>query len=244
MSPQKQSSQILVIGGSHGISAELVKRLLARDVVVTAVCRTAGALSELRQSASERLRHVELDVIESSLSPDIIPERLDGFAYCPGSINLGPIKGAKLEKLREDIELNVVGAVKCFQAALPALKASQQASAVFFSTVAVNHGIAMHSYVAAAKGALQALAKTWAAELAPSIRVNCVAPALTETPLSSSLLSTESKRDAMAEKYPLGRFGQPQDIAAAADFLLSDQSDWMTGQVLGVDGGMSAIVRL
>jgi NAD(P)-dependent dehydrogenase (short-subunit alcohol dehydrogenase family) len=244
MSTDADRSHVLVIGGSHGISVEIVKSLLARGVRVTAVSRTRGELETLQASADASLEHISLDVMATQLAPEQLPQRLSGFVYCPGSINLAPLKSVKLQQARDDFELNVVGAMHCFQSALPALKASANASAVFFSTVAVDHGLAMHSYVAAAKGALQALVKTWAAELAPTIRVNCIAPALTDTPLAGNLLATAAKRQAMAEKYPLGRFGTPRDIAAAANFLLSSESDWMTGQVLRVDGGMSSVVRL
>jgi len=239
----KQAQHVLVIGGSHGISLELVRRLRNRDVSVTCVSRTAGELkADLQQD--DQLEHIERDVTSDDFGDLSIPDALSGFVYCPGSINLGPLKAAKPELLRKDFELNVVGAMRCCQAALPALKASGQASAVFFSTVAAVRGIEMHSYVAAAKGALLALARTWAAELAPEIRVNCIAPALTDTPLAHDLLSTEAKRQAMSAKYPMGRFGKASDIAAMADFLLSEQSGWITGQTLSVDGGMSGIVRL
>ena len=235
---------VLIIGGSHGISFELVKLLAARDVKITAISRSAGRLAEEGLLSVGSIEHIVCDVVAEAPTAPQLPEQLSGFVYCPGSINLGPVKAAKPEVLRQDFELNVVAAMSCFQAAIPALKASGSAAAVFFSTVAVNHGIAMHTYVAAAKGALQALAKTWAAELAPAIRVNCIAPALTDTPLAGKLLASDAKREAMAAKYPLGRFGDPADIASMADFLLSARSSWITGQTLGVDGGMSAIVPL
>jgi NAD(P)-dependent dehydrogenase (short-subunit alcohol dehydrogenase family) len=249
---QTNPQEILVIGGSHGISFELVKLLAARGARVTCLSRTSGQLEAEGLLAGDQIRHVAFDVIADEVPTEQFPDQLDGFVYGPGSINLGPIKAAKAELMRQDFELNAVGAMRCFQASLPALKASGGASggagggasAVFFSTVAVNHGIAMHSYVAAAKGAVQAMAKTWAAELAPKIRVNVVAPALTDTPLSAELLSSDKKRDMMAGKYPMRRVGQPTDIAEAADYLLSPRSSWMTGQVLGVDGGMSGIVPL
>lgn len=239
----EQTGSVLVIGGSHGISRELVRRLRDRGQAVICVSRTIGELaSEIEQD--QGIKHISCDVTSDDLTALSLPETLSGFAYCPGSIRLGPLKAAKADLLRQDFELNVVGAMRCFQAALPALKASGNASAVFFTTVAAVRGIEMHSYVAAAKGALLALARTWAAELAPGIRVNCIAPALTDTPLAHDLLSTEAKRKAMSAKYPLGRVGKPSDIAAMADFLLSDQSEWITGQTLGVDGGMAGIVRL
>jgi len=239
-----QLENVLIIGGSHGITFEITRQLLSAGINVTAMSRTPGQLEELPAEQKDHLTHVVFDVIKDEIPNDAIPSSLDGFVFGPGSINLGGVRNVKSDRLMADLELNVVAAVRCFQAAMPALRAESTGSAVFFSTVAVNHGVAMHSYIAAAKGALQALAKTWAAELAPAVRVNCVAPALTETPLSKNLLSTDEKRSAMAEKYPLGRVGQPTDIAAAAIYLLSPQSNWVTGQVLPVDGGMSSVIRL
>lgn len=112
---------------------------------------------------------------------------------------------------------------------------------MFFSTVAVAQGMPMHTTVAACKGSIEALTRTWAAELSPDVRVNCVAPALTDTPLASRLLSNDARRQAMADMYPLKRFGQPSDIASAVSFLLSDRSSWITGQVIPVDGGLSTL---
>jgi 3-oxoacyl-[acyl-carrier protein] reductase len=131
--------------------------------------------------------------------------------------------------------------VKCIQAALPAMKAAEACSVVLFSTVAVAQGLPLHASVAACKGAVEGLARSLAAELAPKIRVNCIAPALTDTRLAEKFLSSEEKRTAMAQRYPLKRVGQVDDIASAAYFLLSDESAWVTGQVLGVDGGMSTL---
>lgn len=238
------AKRVLVVGGSHGIGFELVKMLLARGMEVTTVSRTTGRLESEGLLSSEALQHHPCDVVKDDLTNIAFPDELSGFVYCPGSINLGPLRTLKMDALREDFELNVVAAAKCFQAVLPSLKASKNGTAVFFSTVAVDRGIAMHSSVAASKGAVQAMVKTWAAELAPTIRVNCIAPALTDTPLAKQLLATDAKKQAMAAKYPLNRIGDPADIAATASFLLSDQSSWITGQTIGVDGGMSAIVPL
>ncbi|MEM6981104.1 MAG: SDR family oxidoreductase [Planctomycetota bacterium] len=234
---------IVIIGGSHGIGFELVKRLAARGAQILNVSRTLGDL-EASGLLDQSVQHFEADVVTSDFPINPLPEKIGGFVYCPGSIRLGPVNSVKADRMREEFELNVVAATNYFQACLPALKASGHGSAVFYSTVAVNHGITMHSYVAAAKGALQALAKTWAAELAPTVRVNCVAPALTDTPLAKAFLSSDAKRQAMSEKYPLGRVGSAADIAAMTEFLLSSESGWITGQTLGVDGGMSGIVRV
>ena len=226
----------VVIGGSHGIGLGLVKRLVSDKDTVTVVSRTADGLSDL-----PGVVHVQADVTKDEISANRLPDSIDGLAYCPGSINLGPIRGLRPESMIKDYELNVVGAVKCLQASLPAMKAAGSSSMVMFSTVAVSQGLPMHASVAAAKGAVEGLTRSLAAELAPNIRVNCVAPSLTDTPLAERLLSSDQKRAAMAERHPLKRIGDVDDIASIAEFLLSEASGWITGQVIGVDGGMSTV---
>ena len=233
-----QGKHILVVGGSQGIGLGITNRCLASGAEVTVLSRTHGQLTQ--QSG---LTHVEYDVTQDGLDPSLLPQRIDGLAYCPGSINLGPLRGVKLDTMRADFELNVLGAVRVLQAAGQGLKSAESASIVLFSTLAVTQGLAMHTSVAAAKGAVEALVKTWAAEFSPKIRVNCVAPALTDTALAGRLLATEEKRSAMAKMYPLQRYGQVDDIAAAAEYLLSDASSWVTGQTFNVDGGMSVIKK-
>lgn len=231
----RQKSYV-IIGGSHGIGFGLVRRLDSIGASVTVVSRTSGQLSEL--SGISQLR---LDVTKDEIDSDQLPKCIDGLAYCPGSINLISIRGLKPQAMIADFELNAVGAVKCLQASLPGMKAAGTSAMVMFSSVAVSQGLSMHASVAASKGAVEGLTRSLAAELAPSIRVNCIAPSLTDTPLAERLLSNESKRAAMAERHPLKRIGRAEDVAALAEFLLSDESSWITGQVFGVDGGMSTI---
>jgi NAD(P)-dependent dehydrogenase (short-subunit alcohol dehydrogenase family) len=187
------------------------------------------------------LSFVEPGFLDDNWTAEGLPEKLDGLVYCPGTINLKPIRGLKPADFRNDFEVNVVGAVKVIQAAYKALKASGSASIVLFSTVAVAQGMPFHASVAASKGAVEGLARSLAAELAPSVRVNVVAPSLTNTPLASRILSSDEKIEASAKKHPLQKIGQASDIAAAAEFLLGDQSGWISGQVLGVDGGLSTL---
>lgn len=226
----------LIVGGSHGIGLGIVKRLIARGAALTVVSRTNDKLA-----AIQGVTHVQADVTADEIDPSSLPDSVNGLAYCPGSINLGPIRGVKPAAMMEDFRLNVVGAVKCLQAALPAMKVAGSSSMLMFSTVAVSQGLPMHASVAAAKGAVEGLTRSLAAELAPNIRVNCIAPALTATPLAERFLSSDQKRAAMAEKYPLKRIGEVDDIASMAEFLLSETSSWITGQIIGVDGGMSTL---
>ena len=226
----------LVVGGSHGIGAGIVRRVLNDGHHVTIWSRTMGEFDSIPDGAS----HFEVDVT-GEIPSGAMPESLDGLVYCPGSITLGPIRGVKLEQLASDFELNVSGAVRCIQSALRPLKASGSGSIVMFSTVAVGQGMPMHSVVAMVKGAIEGLTRTLAAELVPEVRVNAIAPALVDTPLAERLLSSDERRAAMDRRHPLGRVGTADDIAAAAAYLLSPESSWVSGQVLGVDGGLSTL---
>ena len=226
----------VIVGGSHGIGLGLVQRLVTDGASVTVLSRTADQLAGL-----SGVNHVAVDVTTADLTADMFPDSIDGLAYCPGSINLRSFRGLKPEVFREDFELNVVGAIKCLQAALPGLKKVESSGVLMFSTVAVAQGMTMHASVAAAKGAIEGLTRSLAAELAPKIRVNCIAPALTNTPLAERFFASEEKVAAMSEKYPLKRTGTVDDIASLGQFLLSDQATWITGQVIGVDGGLSAV---
>ena len=179
--------------------------------------------------------------MDEVLDLSFLPDQLDGIAYCPGSINLKPFARIKPEDFQADFSLQVVGAIKVLQAIAPRLKTSENASVVFFSTVAVRLGFNFHSQVSASKGAIEGLTRSLAAEWAPQIRVNCIAPSITDTPLASKLLGTDEKKEANAQRHPLKKIGTPEDIAAMAAFLLSDQSSWMTGQILNLDGGLSSI---
>ena len=231
-----QSRKIVVVGGSRGIGLAIVKRLVNAGADVTVVSRSALTLASLPIAG-----HVCFDATTGELSKSDLPDVIDGFVYSPGSINLGPLRSLRLDAMQADFELNVLGAVRCLQGALSGLMKSDSASTVFFSTVAVSQGLPMHSSIAAAKGAIEALVRTWASELSPTIRVNAIAPALTDTPLAEKLLSTDEKRQAMAERYPLKRVGVVDDMASAACYLLSSESGWITGQVLHIDGGMSTV---
>jgi NAD(P)-dependent dehydrogenase (short-subunit alcohol dehydrogenase family) len=162
--------------------------------------------------------------------------------YCPGTINLKPFARLTEQDFMHDWQVNVLGAVRVLQQAIKSLKKAQGASVVLYSTVAARVGMNFHASVATAKSAVEGLALSLAAEYASGkIRFNVVAPSLTDTPLAAALLSSPEKREASDKRHPLGRVGTPEELAAITAFLLSNQSAWISGQVLGVDGGMSSL---
>ncbi|MDC7993705.1 SDR family NAD(P)-dependent oxidoreductase [Altibacter sp. HG106] len=227
------SKNILLIGGSYGIGHSIAT-LLQDDHNIYIASRS-------NENIPDKCTHLKFDVSKDAIDELELPETIDGFVYCPGSIQLKPFKMMSSESFETDMKINFTGLVKSVHALLPKLKKSEQASLVFFSTVAVKVGMPFHTSVAAAKGAIEGFAKALAAEYAPSFRVNVIAPSLTDTPLAEKLLSNDDKKEKMAKRHPLNRVGTDKDIATMAAFLLGDQSSWMTGQVLGVDGGMSTL---
>ena len=227
---------ILIIGGSSGIGLQLAKQLAASNNNVTATFNKKEVEYQINGVSFHHL-----DVLGNDLDFSFLPNVIDGFVYCPGSISLKPFGRIKPEDFQNDYNLNVIGAVKTLQAALPKLKNSERPAIVFFSSVAVQLGLNFHSQVAASKGAIEGLTKALAAEMSPKIRVNCIAPSLTDTPLSAVLLSSDEKREANAQRHPLKKVGTASDLANIAAFLLSEKSSWITGQIIHVDGGMSTL---
>ena len=223
---------ILLIGGSSGIGLATAK-LLTESHEVYIASRSSDSLTGLD------IHHLPFDVTTNDLSTLDLPAELSGLVYCPGSINLRPFKGLKPEAFEADFQINVMGFVKSLQAVLP--KLTTNSSVVLYSTVAVKVGMPFHASVAASKGALEGLGKSLAAELAPKTRVNVIAPSITNTPLADRFLNNETKMEKSAQRHPLKRVGEADDIAAMTRFLLSDDSSWMTGQIIGLDGGMSTL---
>ena len=226
----------LIIGGSGGIGQELTTQLSASGKQVIATFNKNEPVTE-----NPNIHFHHLNVLEETLSLDFLPDELTGLVYCPGSINLRPFERIKPADFEADYKLQVIGAIRLIQTVLPRLKKVENAAIVLFSTVAVQTGLPFHAQVAASKGALEGLTKTLAAEYAPKIRVNCIAPSLTDTPLAASLLNNEQKKEANALRHPLKRIGTTEDIANMAAFLLSEKASWITGQILHVDGGMSSL---
>jgi NAD(P)-dependent dehydrogenase (short-subunit alcohol dehydrogenase family) len=225
----------LVVGGGSGIGEKVVEKLtLAGHQVFAASRNIADA------NLPPGVEPIIFNVMEDD-SLEGLPDVLDGLVYCPGSINLKPFHRIKAADFQAEWELNFMGAVKVTQQVLGLLKKSENPSVVYFSTVAVQLGLPFHSSISASKGAIEGLTRSLAAEYAPKIRFNAIAPSLTDTPLAASLLSNDKKREANAERNPLKLIGEAQDIANMCSFLLSQESRWMTGQILAVDGGMGSI---
>ncbi|MCR5889579.1 SDR family oxidoreductase [Hymenobacter sp. J193] len=229
---------ILVVGASSGIGLAITRLLRQLNATVyTAARHLSPELAELGTT------FVALDATQPlNGTLDALPAVLHGVVYCPGSIRLRPFERISAEDFRADFELNVVGAVQVLQATVKKLKKAEGASVVLFSTVAAETGMAFHTSIATAKAAVEGLTRALAAEYAASnIRVNAVAPSLTNTPLAAALLSSPEKQEAGAKRHPLQRIGQPEDMAYTASFLLSDHSSFITGQVLPVDGGLGRL---
>ena len=225
----------LVVGGGSGIGEKVVENLALAGHQVYAASRNI-----MEANLPPSVEPIKFDVsLDEPL--EALPDVLDGLVYCPGSISLKPFHRIKPADFQAEWELNFLGAVKVTQQVLDLLKKSENPSVVYFSTVAVQLGLPFHSSISGAKGAIEGLTRSLAAEYAPKIRFNAIAPSLTDTPLAANLLSNDKKREANAERNPLKMIGEAQDIANMVTFLLAKDSRWVTGQVMAVDGGMRAI---
>ena len=226
---------MIVIGASSGIGYSLAQQLMNEANTVFSFSR--------HQPEDLTINHINWDATSPSDEAfKSLPDSIHGLVYCPGSILLKPFHRISLDEFKLDFQVNVLGAVSALQILLPRLKRAEGSSVVMFSTVAVQTGMGFHASVAASKGAVEGLARSLAAEWAThKIRVNVIAPSLTDTPLAKNLLSSEDKKEASNKRHPLGRYGQPSDVASMAAFLLSEKSAWITGQVIGVDGGMGTL---
>ncbi len=225
---------ILVVGATRGIGLAITQRLVSAGRSVISVSRGSDAPLGVAQ-------HISADVVADGLAIEELPEIVGGLAYCPGSIDLKPLRSVRAEDLRTAFEINVIGAFKCIHAVADRLKRAPASGIVLFSTVAVAQGMPFHVPVAAAKGAVEGMVRSLAAELAPSFRVNAIAPSLSATSLAERLLNTPEKMKAAGDRHPMKRIGAPEDAAAMAAFLLSNEASWITGQVIGVDGGLSRL---
>lgn len=229
-----QNKNFLIVGASSGIGFSLAQSLIEAGANVFTASRTQPNLTA-------KFFFWDAQNPDSNTFNEL-PSTLDGLIYCPGTINLKPFHRLSNEDFLKDFQINLLGAVSVIQANLSRLKAVGNASIVLFSTVAVQTGMGFHASIAASKGAIEGLTKSLAAEFAVSkIRVNAIAPSLTDTPLAKTLLSSPEKIEASNKRHPIGRVGKSEDISSMAKLLLSDDGSWITGQIFHIDGGMSSI---
>ena len=223
---------IVVIGGSKGIGKEIVNSQLEKGNKCYNFSRTESGFDK------QNLIEVKVDILSDDL-PEI--ENIDSVIYCPGSINLKPILQLKEEDFINDFNINVLGAIKTVKTYLNNLKKGDDPSLIFFSTVAVGQGMPFHSSVSVAKAGIEGLTKSLAAELAPTVRVNCIAPTITRTDMAQRILRNEKIEENIANKHPLKKICEAKDISVMADFLISTNAKNITGQIMRVDGGMSTL---
>ena len=226
----------LIVGGTSGIGLETVKRLAAESEKIYVIGRNERNLDEL-----ENVEFHSADIQKDESELPQIDDALSGLVYAPGTINLKPFRSLRMEDYQNDFDVNFLGAVKIISKYLPNLKSAQKSGIVLFSTVAVQTGMKFHASIAASKGAIEGFTRSLAAELAPEIRVNAIAPSLTDTPLAEKLLNSESKFKNSEDRHPLKKIGKAGEIAAMVSFLLSDDAGFITGQVLKIDGGISSL---
>ena len=219
---------IVVIGGSKGIGNAIVKNLLDTHKIIN-ISRSAPEISHAN------LTHHQCDVLNDEL-PTI--DSADGLIYCPGSINLKPFPRLGLEDFREDYEINVIGAVKSIQKYLDVLKKGEKPAILLFSTVASKLGMPYHASIAAAKSGVEGLVKSLGAEFAPSLRINAIAPTVTDTDLASKLLRNEKMIENITDRHPLKKFLNPEEVAGMAEFLMSDKAASISGQIFEMDCGI------
>ena len=219
---------VLIIGGSKGIGEAIVSQMLPHHHIIN-LSRTDPSITDAN------FKHYSCDVLSDELP---ILESLDALIYCPGSINLKPFSRLNLDDFKNDFEINVLGAVRVLQHYLPALKKGQKPSVLLFSTVETKLGMPFHASIAAAKSGVEGLVKSLAAELAPSIRVNAIAPTVTRTELASKLLRNDRMEENIVQRHPLKKILNPEEVANMASYLISENASSFSGQIFEMDCGI------
>ena len=225
-------SRILIIGGSRGIGKEVLNSQLNKSKRCVVLSRTGSDINDTN------LEHHVIDISSGSL-PEV--NDIESLVFCPGSITLKPFLQLKDEDFLKDFEINVMGAIKCIRFYINELKKSENPSITMFSTVAVSQGMPFHSSISTAKAGIEGLTKSLAAEFAPKVRVNCVAPTLTKTDLAKGILRNERIEENISEKHPLKKICEASDVSGMVNFLVSSDAKMVTGQIMRVDSGMSTL---
>jgi NAD(P)-dependent dehydrogenase (short-subunit alcohol dehydrogenase family) len=219
---------IVIVGGSKGIGSAILLQQLENNRVFN-LSRNAPEISH------PNLQHYTIDILQDSL-PDI--ENIDTLIYCPGSINLKPIGSLNIDDFRNDFEINVIGAVKAIQKYLPALKKGNNPSIILFSTVAAKLGMPFHASIATAKAGIEGLVKSLGAELASVVRINAIAPTITETSLAAGILRNDRMKENMVERHPMKGYLRPEEVANMANYLISEHAKSISGQIFEMDYGI------
>jgi len=228
----------LIAGAGSEMARATVKKLRGKETSFTLLSRNKPIYAEAKDN------YIPFDATNTGLSISDLPDTLNGMAYFPGTINLKPFRGLSEGDFRQDWEINFLGAVRILKLALKALKKGKPSSVLLFSTVAVQTGMPFHSSISAAKGAVEGFCRAMAAELSPDVRVNAIAPSLTDTALAKKFLATDQKKEASANRHPLKKYGTADDIAGIASSLLGEDGAWITGQIFHIDGGLSSLRQL
>ena len=235
-------SKYLIFGATGSIGSNLAEKLYNSDKDVHLLGRDEEELKKLSTKLNCDYTVIDIlnDDIQKIIKNNFDDVNISGIAYCVGSIDLKPLKNAKKEDFKKCLDLNFFPIIEIIKTLQDNLK-KNNGSIVLFSTVAVRKGFTNHAIIASAKGAIEGLTMSLAAEFAPNIRVNCIAPSLTESKMSKSILKSKLISDGIAKSHPMKRIGRPEDAASMAKFLITDESPWITGQIIGVDGGKSSL---
>ena len=232
----------LIFGATGSIGSKLSENMHESDKEIHLIGRDEEELKKLASKLNSEYSVIDIlsDNLSETIKENFGDKNISGIAYCIGSIDLKPLRVSKKEDFKKCLDVNFFPVIEIIKSLQDNLK-KNNGSIILFSTVAVKKGFTNHAIISSAKGAVEGLTVSLAAEFAPNIRVNCIAPSLTNSKMSQSILKNKMMADGIAKSHPMKRIGQAADIASMAKFLLSDESPWITGQIIGVDGGKSSL---